>query len=373
MIRPLTSLYIHFPFCRQLCNYCDFHKKIGQPSDFSSFNSYLNKSFDIHENLMKENFYHWAPLRTLYLGGGTPSLWGSTGASFWESFLKKHHLSLKECEFTMEANPGSLTKEVLRSWMDLGVNRISLGVQALRNDFLKILNRVHTLQETLSALDLLGSSSINFSVDFMLGLPHSKNWKRDILKELEQILDYAPSHFSIYILTVGDNYVHKNFMPDEDWIEKEYLETSRFLRNKGYIHYEVSNFALPGKESLHNKNYWELVPMAALGPSAVGFLPGKDLAVRYKWSTNTARFNRESLHLKQLRLEKLYLSLRTNKGLNHREFFTDTRQLNSFSALTSHWMKRKLADTNDSRTTLTPQGFLLLDSLMDEIFREVDF
>ena len=179
MIKTLTSLYLHFPFCRHLCNYCDFYKKIGgTPSDFSSFGHYLEDSFNTHQKLMKENSYSWGPLHTLYLGGGTPSLWGWEGALFCEHFLKKHHLVLQECEFTIEANPGGLTKKTLSSWMDAGVNRLSLGVQALRDDFLRILDRVHTLRETLNALELLSSSKVNFSVDFMLGLPFSQAFKK---------------------------------------------------------------------------------------------------------------------------------------------------------------------------------------------------
>ena len=374
MTRPLTSLYLHFPFCRHLCNYCDFYKKIGDTStDFSSFNEYLDNSFSIHQKLMKENSYSWSALNTLYLGGGTPSVWGWEGALFWKSFLAKHHLILQDCEFTMEANPGSLTKKILTSWMDVGVNRLSLGVQALRDDFLRILNRIHSLRETLDALDLLAASNVNFSVDFMLGLPFSPPWKRNITKELEQVLHYRPSHFSVYILTTHDNYIHKKALPDEEWIRREYLETSNLLQERGYVHYEVSNFAMPGKESRHNKNYWNLAPMGALGPSATGFLPGINQALRYKWKTNIAEPIPEILTEKQLQLERLYLALRTSDGLEYPKFFTCDLQKNIFLNLVSRWKQNNLAHLTSSKVTLLPKGYLLLDSLMDEIFREVEF
>ena len=190
---------------------------------------------------------------------------------------------------------------------------------------------------------------------------------------MEQVLRYNPSHLSVYILTTHDNYIHKYALPDEEWIRREYLETSDFLRKRGYIHYEVSNFALPGRESRHNKNYWTLAPMAALGPSATGFLPGNNQGLRYKWKVNIAEPLPEILSQKQLQLERLYLALRMNDGLEYCTFFSCDLQRETFSNLASHWQKNGLAHMTASKVTLSPKGYLLLDSLIDEIFRKIDF
>jgi len=127
----------------------------------------------------------------------------------------------------------------------------------------------------------------------MLGLPFSSDYKRDVIAELNEMLSYQPSHFSVYILTVKNNYTHFSELPNEEWIENEFLRVSDFLRQSGYRHYEVSNFAKASKESRHNLAYWKSQTVAALGPSATGLLA--DDRIRYKWKTKEALYEREDL------------------------------------------------------------------------------
>lgn len=359
----IDSLYIHFPFCAHLCNYCDFYKKVptDKIQDFHSFHLTLEQSMSLHQSLMEKHGYSWAPLKTLYIGGGTPSLWGVEGSTFLTNFLKKHQLELAEdCEFTLEVNPGGWNDEVLSAWRALGANRFSLGIQALDKEMIKSLDRFHSIEDVYETLSYFQKHQLNFSVDFMLGLPNSENLKRNVIDELTTALHYGPSHFSVYILTVKDNYKHFKDLPGEEWIEDEFLKVSDFLSQKGFLHYEVSNFALPRKQSVHNLNYWKSHTVAALGPSATGFLAEERL--RYKWMPQKAEMSFETLSDEEFKLEKIYMSIRSQEGIRLVEF------PDSLGPLVEEWEKKKLVQESKGVVTLTSRGYLLLDSLMNDLF-----
>lgn len=300
-------------------------------------------------------------LQTIYLGGGTPSLWGSEGASVLERLLEGVNWKRRsDAEITLEVNPGTWTKEGLQSWQDFGVNRASLGVQSLNANFLKVLDRVHSLDEVHRTLDYFQELEMNFSVDFMLGLPFSEKWKRDILGELEEILSFRPTHLSLYILTVPKHYPHFKELPSEEWIEREYLLVSDYLKAKGFHHYEVSNFALEGYESRHNLAYWRNDSVMAMGPSATGYL--KEAKLRFKWKTQSPEVVREYLTQEQVELESLYLGLRTNRGLRRDEIPASDEVL-------SGWLERGVVEKFGEKWRTTSRGMLILDSLMDDLFR----
>lgn len=360
-----NSLYVHFPFCRHLCNYCDFFKRVPQSQrevvDFHALLELQKKQLD--QILLNENF-SIGKLNSLYFGGGTPSLWGEPGAAFWKQFTELHQITLADsCEFTMELNPGSWKKSDLDHWKALGLNRISMGMQSLDQRFIKILDRVHNREDALETLEMLKNSKMNFSVDFMLGLPHSKDFKRDILGELNEVLKYNPSHLSLYILTVKSNYVHQKDIPDEEYIEKEYLTVSKFLKEHGFEHYEVSNFAKPGFRSFHNSQYWKQESTLALGPSATGFL--KESKIRFKWKESDQP-DIENLNDEELKLEKLFLQLRTDEGLSIDDFSVELRP--AFLKLAQNWQEdRQLGEWQRGRFRLGAKGYLVMDSLLNEL------
>lgn len=363
MPKRIDSLYLHFPFCSHLCNYCDFYKKVPQnkAQDFQNFHSYLEKSFEVHQNLIEKNGYSWAPLKTLYIGGGTPSMWGVEGKVFLESFLKKNKLEIApDCEFTLEVNPGAWNEEVINAWRALGANRFSLGVQSLDAQMIKYLDRVHSIEDVYETLEYFQKHQLNFSVDFMLGLPYSGELKRNVIEELTRALRYHPSHFSVYILTVKDNYTHYSQLPDDEWIEKEFMEVAEFLSSHDFTHYEVSNFALSGKESRHNLNYWKSHTVAALGPSATGFL-NKD-KIRYKWKPNSPEMKIEVLSEEEFRLEKVYMAIRSTEGIKLSDFPS------ALSELVEKWKGQALVFEKNGVVKLTSKGYLLLDSLMSDLF-----
>lgn len=360
-----NSLYVHFPFCRHLCNYCDFFKRVPQSQsevvDFHSLLEFQKKQLD--QILFEENV-SFGQLKSLYFGGGTPSLWGESGALFWKQFMIKHQIDLDpNCEFTMELNPGSWKKSDLEHWKELGLNRISMGMQSLDQRFIKILDRVHNREDALETLEMLKQSELNFSVDFMLGLPHSKDFRRDIIAELIEVLKYNPSHLSLYILTVKSNYVHQKDIPDEEYIEEEYLTVSSFLKEQGFEHYEVSNFAKPGLRSFHNSQYWKQESTLALGPSATGFL--KEAQLRFKWKESDQP-DIENLNSEELKLEKIFLQLRTDMGLSEEDFSLESRP--TFLKLTRDWQEnRQLGEWQNGRFRLGAKGYLVMDSLLNEL------
>lgn len=359
----IKSLYLHYPFCRHLCNYCDFYKNVPKgDQDIDSFESLLEQMFVRHQKLMDEHGYTWGELETLYLGGGTPSLWGVRGAQKLQELLDKYEIKLSEnVEFTLEVNPGSWTEQTLEAWQNIGVNRFSLGIQSLNSTFIKALDRVHNIDDVYDTLKKFSEMRANFSVDFMLGLPFSEEHSRDILDELTRILEFKPNHISLYILTVKDHYTHIDKLPDEEWIEDEYLKVANFLKSHSFDHYEVSNFSLPGFESKHNKEYWKMNSVAAIGPSATGFL--KESKFRYKWKVKGAEFVEEKLTEKEYFLEQIYMGLRINDGLPLNVFNNP-----DFVRIAEGWVSRNIAEFKDNKVILNSAGFLILDSLMNELF-----
>jgi oxygen-independent coproporphyrinogen-3 oxidase len=362
----VSSLYLHVPFCRHLCNYCDFYKKSfdAPGNQIEEFNQFLEKSFERHSDLMRSENVNWAPLETVYLGGGTPSLWGSEGARFYASSKLGKLTLASDLEFTMEIDPGTWNEQMLLDWQQLGMNRISIGTQTLNPNFLKIMDRSHTIKETKDLLTYCQDKSLNYSIDFLLGLPFSQKQNRDIEKELRELLSFAPKHISLYILNARSKYPHTSALPDDEFIRKEYLLVSEILRGEGFHHYEVSNFALPGFESRHNRKYWRSESVAALGPTGVGlFSQNSESAFRYKWKVSRPEVEVEILGVKEINLEQTYLSLRTSDGW--RPSTVSPKHVQLFE----QWVSLKYANWLSGVIKLTPLGYLMLDSLMDDLFR----
>lgn len=359
----VSSLYLHVPFCKHLCNYCDFYKRKldSSQNQFEEFHQFLIDSFRRHELLMKEHGIGWSPLETVYLGGGTPSLWGKEGALYFRSLNLP---VLSDAEFTMEIDPGTWSDELLSSWKEIGLNRISIGTQTLDPKFLKVMDRIHSLQDSLEFLRKMNAEKWNFSLDFLLGIPFSQEHKRDIKKELDLLLDHSPKHISLYILNARSKYPHIQHLPDDEYIRDEYLFVSDYLRSQGFHHYEVSNFAQPGFESKHNLKYWRGQSVAALGPTGTGYFAlDKDKALRYKWKVSHGEVELEVLGPSELDMEETYLSLRTSRGWKPRAIS------DNLLGLFKTWTNLGYGDFIEGRMVLNSSGFLMLDSLMDDLFR----
>ncbi len=267
------SLYIHIPFCNKICDYCDFTKL----QYFRKFAvSYL-------ETLKKElASYNIKDLLTIYVGGGTPT---ALEDDLFEELLKiisPYNRGVKE--YTFEANPESLTESKIKLLKEYGVNRISLGVQSTDNKVLKAINREHDYEDVKRAIASLKQYDIdNINVDLILGLPHSS--KSLLLKDLKNLTELGIKHISCYGLTIHPHTVLYNQgykELEDDKMRELYDLVHNYLKDKGFVHYEVSNWAKEGYESLHNMTYWKNEEYYGCGLGAAGYIGD----IRYKNTVN---------------------------------------------------------------------------------------
>lgn len=355
-----------------MCNYCDFYKhKLTQTDQISRFESRVLSEIQLNEIFLKEKQYTLNKLETVYIGGGTPSLWSLSGANFLlENIIKRYGLK-KECEFTIEVDPGTWTSQEIDSWVEIGVNRFSIGIQTYDSKFLPIMDRVHTMQEANELLLYLRDKKYNYSIDLMLGLPKSESITRDIKSEIHQLIEFNPSHFSVYILKTRKNYPLNSDLPSEEYVSDEYLRTCEILSSAGYEQYEVSNFALPGCKSNHNLKYWNYKSVACLGANATGLLVDKDLSTRYQWKSIGEGMTTEIIQGTSLEIEKIYMKLRTSKGLAANYFRGENNKL--FKEVLDAWSNKGYLEEEDSSgIQLTAKGYLFIDSLMDDIFSKLN-
>ena len=266
------SLYIHIPFCKSKCNYCDFL-------------SYDNKAYVIKEYIyaLIEEIKSYSKkteeyiVRSIFIGGGTPSILSCTDI---ESILKavtSNYSIHKDAEITIEANPGTLNEEKIGILQSFGVNRISLGLQSCNNKILKKLGRIHTWEEFLVNYNLLKKYKFdNINIDMMFALPDQT--MIDLEKDINSIIALQPKHISYYSLIIeeGTNFSklkkkNKLKLPDEEVERNMYWLIDELLHQNGYKHYEISNFAMEGKECYHNKVYWTEKEYIGMGLGASSF------------------------------------------------------------------------------------------------------
>ncbi len=259
MSTPL-GIYIHIPYCRVLCPYCDFVKKRTSGDVPDTFVEALCTEIETYEGP--------TAAASVFLGGGTPSLLTPAGM---ERIFKTLHdtFSFSDPEITIEVNPDDVTLEQLAVWQGVGVNRLSLGVQSFDDAVLKFLGRNHDSEKAHAACAHIAETYDNWSLDLIFGAKPSESWETSV----QTALDYAPQHISAYGLTYEENTVfwkQRHAALDDDIALEQYWRTHDLLTD--YTHYEVSNFARPGFESTHNKIYWRNESYLGFGPGAVSYL-----------------------------------------------------------------------------------------------------
>ncbi len=373
-MKEINSLYIHFPYCSSFCAYCDFYSELFDNKSQLAFQKYLIDALSIHSDILKKKDINlnYGPLETVYIGGGTPSLW-TNGADFILHFIQQlcgcSEVFEKNYEFTLEINPTLWSKEDFYKWQKIGVNRFSIGIQSLNDEYLHKLGRGHAALDALNVLSFFRDNNINYSCDFLIGLPEF-GIKRDIIAELKEILKYSPKHLSVYILTPKDDFKFLDIMPSEEKIADEYLEVASYLKSCGFLHYEVSNFCIEGYHSRHNTKYWKSETVLAFGPSATGFLNICSLKFRYKWEEDLIPrlLEEEELSAKEFLLERLYLALRTSHGIVLNDFFSEDEQKIFKDVLFPKFLQNDVVQEFSPCFILNTKGFLLLDSVMNDIF-----
>lgn len=277
LYNPMISLYIHIPFCSRHCPYCSFYKQVpGPDGTFSAMQPTLFIQALIKEMSFYFESFGKLPLHTLYFGGGTPNrLSSSDYAQIFEA-LHRYFILPTDMEISMEMNPELVTSAFLNDLKQLGLNRISLGVQSFIASELEFLGRHHSASHSISAVHAIKESGItNFNLDLIFSLPHSNLETLD--HNLNDLLSLSPPHVSLYSLSIekGTSFYKNGVspLPQEDELE-HYFHIKHRLEEAGLCHYEVSAFSKPGHRCAHNLSYWTLAPYIGLGPSASSYWDG---------------------------------------------------------------------------------------------------
>ncbi len=317
----MKGIYIHIPFCKSKCKYCDF----------TSFDNKSNFMEQYKNALVAEmNLLEPTPVSTVFVGGGTPTV---MPPEYLAEILSKVPIN-SDTEFTVEANPGTLTREMLSALRESGVNRISMGLQAWQNHHLKRLGRIHDQDTFWDNYKNTAESGIdNINVDLMFGLPYQtmEEWKETLHNTVS--LNPQPKHISVYGLTLeeGTNfYINRDKLefPHEDTEREMYAYARDFLQEHGYEHYEISNFAKKGYESRHNCIYWECDEYLGLGTDAHSYYQGKrfrntrdlELYIRANGSPELIRRDITDVSKREAMEEFMFLGLRMIKGIDANNF-----------------------------------------------------
>jgi oxygen-independent coproporphyrinogen-3 oxidase len=377
----MAGVYIHIPFCKKLCHYCDFYHVIHN-EDYSLFLSAL-----LTEAKIRKDYTGKESISTIYFGGGTPSVLSANELKIILDCLKKSFVVDPACEITIEINPDDVTPGYFRSLKKLDFNRISLGIQSWRNEDLKMLNRRHTAEQAETALkEVFNSGFENVTVDLIYGIPGMglNNWSAN----LEKSLSFDIKHLSAYHLTIEQGTVfgkmkEKGLFAEVD--EEESIAEFNILIEKtasaGFIQYEISNFGKPGYFSAHNTNYWKQIPYLGLGPSAHSFngysrqWNVRDLK-KYIKCVNDGKifYEKEELDTKTRFNEYIMISLRTMWGIDL-EYVEKTFEKEGFDYVNNiavKFMGYGLMKQEKNTLVLTNQGKMISDNIISEFMMPGD-
>lgn len=373
----MAGIYIHIPFCKQACTYCDFH-----------FSTSMRNKAEVLKAIEKEaelrkNFFEDQIIETLYFGGGTPSLMTETELQEMLSTLEKLFVLSATPEFTLEANPDDLNRDKIAALKANGVNRLSIGVQSFIDDYLKWMNRAHRSTEAIACIKESQQVGIdNISIDLIYGLPNltATAWK----EELRKAIELNPTHISAYCLTVEPATAlgyrvrtGKEKPIDETAAEAQFQIMIEMLELAGFELYELSNFARDGYYSRHNTSYWQGKPYLGLGPSAHSFKPGKrswniSNNVRYikELKENKLPLTTELLTRENQFNEWIMTGLRTKWGINLSEGFEKygIDLLTTNEKLITKLIGEGKAEIENGRMRLTRKGFFLADGIAASMF-----
>ena len=374
------ELYLHMPFCVRKCAYCDF---LSFPTDQETQNLYTRRLMEDIDAMGKK--YGDIPVDTIFIGGGTPSVPDSALiVGIMEHVRKAFHVA-EGAEISMEANPGTVTREKLTDYRRAGINRLSFGLQSANDRELKLLGRIHTWAEFLESFHLARECGFtNINIDLMSALPGQtrESWK-DTLK---RVTDLNPEHISAYSLIIedgtpfGEKYGSeegRKLLPDEDSEREMYHETKRFLRDCGYERYEISNYAKPGRACRHNIGYWTGLPYLGLGLGASSYMDGCRFAVnsdmkQYLEEKPGMFTDMEKLTKKDMEEEFFYVGLRMTAGVSlpefERRFGVSAKDV--YPGLMEMFVEEKAAVFQGDRFVLTDYGLDVSNYIMAQFLQD---
>ncbi len=380
----MAGIYIHIPFCKQACHYCNFH--------FSTSLRYKNELIAalLKEIRLQHSFLMDEPVETIYFGGGTPSL--CTIAEL-QQILETIYRSYKvaaDAEITLEANPDDISLEKLSGWKETGINRLSIGIQSFFEEDLRWMNRAHSAEQALQNLELARAHFDNITMDLIYGTPQLSNekWKTNV----DTAIRLNIPHLSCYALTVEpktplDKMIrqHESADVDPDKQSEQFLLLMEWMENAGYEHYEISNYALPGFRSRHNSAYWQGKKYLGIGPSAHSF---DGQSRQWNIANNNsyiAALNKDELPVEKEILtttqqlnEYIMTALRTSEGIVLARAEEIVQEEGDKKGMTSErlllksvkYIKRGLMYSAGDVLRLTKEGKLLADGIAADLFRD---
>ncbi|MCQ2604817.1 MAG: radical SAM family heme chaperone HemW [Spirochaetia bacterium] len=379
MINPDCSLYIHIPFCNSKCSYCDFFSI----TDHSLVESVIDRTIRQIDGYIE--FFGVKNIPTVYIGGGTPT---SIPVGLLKKLLEHvGHLPLiSGAEVTAEANPETVTPELLAMLSDSCVNRLSMGIQSFNAKTLATLGRHCTPDVNLRVLDTVSRLwHGRLSLDFISAVPYQTC--DDAIADLQQGIAYSPDHISLYSLTLEDGTaLARRFQPDSPLIDDEvWIKGAEYLEEHGYRRYEISNFSLPGYEAVHNSRYWKLLPYIGVGPGGVSTLHDENCTLRRISNVHDIRkyldspdifcgAETESISRKDYLFEYLMMGFRTMKGISCSDFsriFGDVPEV----FIHDTWKKWQAdgSTAGDSEyMCLNSRGLLFLNQFLIDVLAELD-
>lgn len=373
----MAGIYIHVPFCKQLCYYCDFHFSLSLRFKDDMLASILQ------EVNLRSQYLDKQEIKTVYFGGGTPSVLQIEDLRIILAKLSEDYTISPTAEITLEANPDDLTVEYLNGLKSLGFNRLSIGIQSFIDDELRTMNRRHTANEGEQAVHRAKEMGFeNITLDLIYGLPNStlQTWEYS----LQRALDLDIQHFSCYHLGIEAKTAFANFKKngqitevDENNSLEQYNLLCEYMKNAGYEHYEVSNFAKPNFYSQHNSSYWNGTPYLGLGPSAHSFN-----GLNRQWNINhnrrymeaisrgTSFYEVEELSTTERFNDYLITHLRTSKGVNLHTLETEFPRM--YAAFAKGFEKYSASDLGNSiggYFHLTEKGLFQSDAIIADLFQ----
>ena len=378
-----TGLYIHIPFCVKKCNYCDFYSLGCNKSE--NIERYVNALCKHIEN--ESPLYRDRVFDTVFIGGGTPSVLSVDSTKALLTCLKSYLNIAPDAEISVEVNPGTVTRELAKAYKENGINRVSIGLQSVNNNELKILGRIHTLDEFKVSYGILRDAGIdNINIDIMYALPDQKS--EDFMKTLDQVAEFNPEHISAYCLKIEENthfFKIKDslVLPDEDEQYKMYLTMCERLYQLGYEQYEISNFSKKGFRCVHNLKYWLSKEYVAFGPSAHSYVDG----VRYSYKDDINEYieSIENGDMPTKMLEATYeltneekmdeyvmLRLRLSDGVDTKEF--ESRFGASFEKRYKKlemYVKNGYVIEKNGNYAFTPKGFFVSNYILSDILENI--
>jgi oxygen-independent coproporphyrinogen-3 oxidase len=372
----MPGIYLHIPFCRKACTYCDFHFSTSTKSKEQVLNAMLleleQRSAELH-----------GTIETIYFGGGTPSLLEPAEIGRFMHDIRVRFAVAADAEVTLEANPDDITAERLAAWKELGITRLSLGTQSFREERLRFMGRAHTADQALRSIDLIAKAGFaSWTIDLIYGLPQMTLAEWD--EQLSIALDHGMPHLSAYCLTVeaktalahqvAKGTVH---MPEDADQSAQFDRLMERMDQAGLVHYEISNFGLPGHFSRHNTSYWEGVHYLGIGPSAHSYdgatrrwNVANNMRYSAAWESGDPLWESETLTPEQRTNELLLTGLRTIAGVPLHRLELDALALNR-SSYERH-VANGLLSVQDGRLVLTKAGRHFADRIASDLFVSAD-